>query len=309
MVTHALSLPIAVPQVRSDRERVLPVLRWAIFAAAALALCALALSRAGAVRADAPTNCIPINYTTCVTYGGFYGSAPAYGGSYVAPNTSYVAPGTAYVSPNTTSSGYPPNTVISTYYDPRYGVVSVVTDSSGNLIDINAATGQRIYPYLPDYGYGYGYGYLNGNYAYINGNGCTYGNYSCLGAYNGCTAGNFSCLGYYPYYGYTGAFTGNYTVVAPSGGVIKVGPPYRVAEVKQTAPAAEVTTVTASPVAQPVQVAAPAPAAPQMATALNANSAPVPAPAVATGGAGVHILSAQPATAPAATSGADDHHG
>lgn len=47
-------------------------------------------------------------------------------------------------------SGYPPNTVVSTYFDARYGEVSVVTDASGNLIDINAATGQRIYPYADD---------------------------------------------------------------------------------------------------------------------------------------------------------------
>src|SRR5436190_21102510 len=52
-------------------------------------------------------------------------------------------------------SPYPPNTVVSTYYDPRYGVVSVVTDQYGNLIDVNAATGQRIYPIYPDYGYGF----------------------------------------------------------------------------------------------------------------------------------------------------------
>lgn len=49
------------------------------------------------------------------------------------------------------ASAYPPNTVISTYFDGRYGEVSVVTDSSGNLIDINALTGQRIYPIYPDY--------------------------------------------------------------------------------------------------------------------------------------------------------------
>ncbi len=48
-------------------------------------------------------------------------------------------------------SVYPPNTVISTYFDARYGEVSVVTDASGNLIDINAATGQRIYPVYVDY--------------------------------------------------------------------------------------------------------------------------------------------------------------
>jgi hypothetical protein len=43
-------------------------------------------------------------------------------------------------------SGFPPNTVVSTYFDPRYGKISVVTDATGNLIDVNALTGQRIYP-------------------------------------------------------------------------------------------------------------------------------------------------------------------
>jgi len=43
-------------------------------------------------------------------------------------------------------SGFPPSMVVSTYFDPRYGEVSVVTDASGNLIDVNALTGQRIYP-------------------------------------------------------------------------------------------------------------------------------------------------------------------
>ena len=48
-------------------------------------------------------------------------------------------------------SAFPANTVVSTYFDARYGEVSVVTDASGNLIDINAATGQRIYPAFADY--------------------------------------------------------------------------------------------------------------------------------------------------------------
>lgn len=115
------------------------------------------------------------------------------------------------------ASPYPPNTVISTYVDPRYGVVSVVTDQWGNLININAATGQRIYPVYADYGYWGGYagpGYVNGYYgyypqpAYVN--------------------GYYPYLGYSPYYGYTGLYSGSYTVVAPSGTPYVLGPPYRV---------------------------------------------------------------------------------
>lgn len=54
-------------------------------------------------------------------------------------------------------TAYPPNIVISTYYDARYGAVSVVSDASGNLIDVNAATGQRIYPVYADYASGVAY--------------------------------------------------------------------------------------------------------------------------------------------------------
>lgn len=78
-------------------------------------------------------------------------------------------------------STYPPNTVISTYYDARYGVVSVVTDAYGNLIDINAATGQRIYPIYADYAPGAVYTngvYANGVYAPVPyANGYYYGHY------------------------------------------------------------------------------------------------------------------------------------
>jgi hypothetical protein len=73
-------------------------------------------------------------------------------------------------------STYPPNTVISTYYDARYGVVSVVTDATGNLIDINAVTGQRIYPIYADYAPSVAY--TNGVYApAVYANGYYYGYY------------------------------------------------------------------------------------------------------------------------------------
>jgi hypothetical protein len=112
---------------------------------------------------------------------------------------------------------YPPNTVISTYVDPRYGVVSVVTDQWGNLIDINAATGQRIYPVYADYGYWGGYvgpSYVNGYYGY----------YPQPVYVNGY----YPYPGYSPYYSYTGAYGGTYTVVAPNGTPYVLGPPYRV---------------------------------------------------------------------------------
>jgi hypothetical protein len=66
-------------------------------------------------------------------------------------------------------SAYPPNTVVSTYYDARYGEVSVVTDAYGNLIDVNAVTGQRIYPVYADYAPSTAYtNYPYANYPYVN---------------------------------------------------------------------------------------------------------------------------------------------
>jgi hypothetical protein len=127
-------------------------------------------------------------------------------------------------------SPYPPNTVISTYFDPRYcnGVVSVATDQYGNLIDICTVTGQRIYPVYPDYGYATPYynapAYVNAN-VYYNG---AYGVPNYIYANNGCAVGNYSCVGYSYPYGYTGVYSGNYTVVAPNNNAIVVGPPYRV---------------------------------------------------------------------------------
>ena len=66
------------------------------------------------------------------------------------------------------SSPYPPNTVVSTYFDARFcgnGQVSVVTDQNSNLVDVCAATGQRIDPSayaVPGYNYGYAPGYAPG---------------------------------------------------------------------------------------------------------------------------------------------------
>jgi hypothetical protein len=91
-------------------------------------------------------------------------------------------------------SVYPPNTVISTYFDARYGEVSVVTDASGNLIDVNAATGQRIYPVYADDTSVY-----NGAYvapAYVNANSFSYtgiATYSGSAVFRQYTDNNSNC--------------------------------------------------------------------------------------------------------------------
>src|SRR3954465_14939003 len=117
------------------------------------------------------------------------------------------------------ASPYPPNTVVSTYFDPRYGAVSVVTDQWGNLINVNAATGQRIYPVYADYAPAGVYvapNYANGYYGYN-------------GAYVQPNYAN-GTIPYYgtPYYGYTGVYRGTYTVIAPNGTPYVLAAPYRV---------------------------------------------------------------------------------
>ena len=133
------------------------LVRWVVLGAASLVLFVLAVAHSASVGAATPTTYAGtycINFNTCYSSAGLYraGTGPtATGPVYTAPT--YVAPA-AVVAPATTSaSGYAPNTVVSTYYDPRYGTVSVQTDATGNLIDVNAATGQRIFPF-PDNGYG-----------------------------------------------------------------------------------------------------------------------------------------------------------
>lgn len=144
-------------------------LRWSprllTLGAAGVSLLVIALGGIGSVGATSPADCIPINYTTCVANGVYYTNGlptTAVPAIYRAPYIGTPVYGPAFINGNVTGSGYPPNTVISTYFDPRYGIVSVVTDSSGVLIDVNAV-GQRIYPIYPDYGPVNGY-YAGGSY-------------------------------------------------------------------------------------------------------------------------------------------------
>jgi hypothetical protein len=311
MLDHASNGCLAATIDAHADRRTAGLLRWLILGTAGLIALILATSHAASVGAAAPATydtTICINYFTC--YNSNTGAA--------VPNPNGSVP--AYLAPSITTS-YPANTVLSTYFDPRYGLVSVVTDQYGNLIDVNAATGQRIFPVFPDYNIGFGAGFVNP--AFINGNfvgtfpngffnnGCPVGNFTCLGFNNGCPVGNFTCLGFNPAFGFpygTGVVNPNYTVVAPNGNPIVLGPPYRVKEV--TPP----TVATSAPVSAPVAAApaaapAPAPAAPVAgyATALNTSSAPAAAPAAAPGGSNVHVLGAPATTAPAVTRDLDDH--
>jgi len=107
-------------------------------------------------------------------------------------------------------SGYPPNALISSYFDPRYcgnGAVSVVTDAGGALIDICTSTGQRILPVYPDYssfggfggypGYGSGFGgYGGGAPTYSYGYGFNNGFNTGFSGYTGFTG---FAGGYQPY--------------------------------------------------------------------------------------------------------------
>ena len=102
-------------------------------------------------------------------------------------------------------SVYPANTVVSTYFDARYGPVAVVTDASGNLIDVNAATGQRIYPVYTDYTSAYTGAYLAPAYtsayvapSYVSANTYSYTNpaaYSGTAIYRQYIDNNSNCSG------------------------------------------------------------------------------------------------------------------
>ncbi len=311
---------VATVDARANR-RTAGALRWLVLGAAGLIALVLALGHAASVGAAAPATydtTICINYFTCynTATGAPVSNTNSGYPTYTIPTVNNGAP--TYTAPNV-NSGYAANTVVSTYFDPRYcnGIVSVVTDQYGNLIDVCAATGQRIFPVFPDFGFAPAF--VNPN-VFFNGafpNGCPAGNFSCLNAFpNGCPAGNFSCLGSFPFFGFpfsgsTGVFSGNVTTIAPSGNLIPVGPPLRVKEVAPTVTTNAVAQPAAAP-AVPAPAAAPAPAAPaaNYATALNSSSAPATAPAAATGG-GVHALSAPSPTKPATADagGSDDHRG
>jgi len=128
------------------------LVRWVALGALGVVALLIALSQSITAGAAAPVaydtpNCIPINYTTCAPTANIF------------PNTN--------INTNT-GTGFVGNTVVSTYIDPRYcgGVVSIVTDSGGNLINV-CPNGQRVFPVFPDFGFGAGFvspSFVNGNF-------------------------------------------------------------------------------------------------------------------------------------------------
>ncbi|MDQ6832991.1 MAG: hypothetical protein M3008_06300, partial [Chloroflexota bacterium] len=128
----ACPMTAGTASVAMARDASRSLLRWVAVGAASAILFVLALMQSASVGAAAPAV------------------------------TTYGLGGTA----TTSNSGYPPNTVLSSSFDPRYGFVSVVTDGSGNLIDVNSTTGQRIYPVFPDFGIGgvIGNGFIGANF-------------------------------------------------------------------------------------------------------------------------------------------------
>jgi hypothetical protein len=177
------------PTSFTDRALMRSVVRWAVLGAAGVIALIIALSHGMSADAAAPTtNCIWINYTTCVNY--TYTTPTYVAPAYIAPT--YVAP--TYIAPSTSGSYLVRSTV-----DPRYcgGIVNIWNEG-GNLID-RCPDGTRVFPVYPDYGYGYlggnylGANYLGVNYAgaynfnYLNGNACNF-NFNC-GAFNTFPAG------------------------------------------------------------------------------------------------------------------------
>jgi hypothetical protein len=275
----------------------------------------------GAAEADADAP-ICINYTTCYDSNtGMLVSNPNQNPAPTtyAPSTVAYAPGQGvYVPTQTaytpTATGYPPNTTISVYPDPRYcgGFVAVVTDSSGNLINVCPGTGQRVYPFFPDYGT---YGYYNGYY----------GGPTVYNAYTPWAWGG--------YYGYGANYcgTGLYAPQCPNVPSIQPAPQTNVVVGTRIVP---VTVKSASePVPAPVAAPQPAPAAPvvtqvdaapqpapaQVVTSLSAAQqpaapqAPVAAPLAepTSGGGSTHIqgTATTVVAAPSVDPGNDDHRG
>lgn len=302
------------------------LVRWAVLGAAGVIALILALSHSMAASAAAPvtydTNCIAINYTTCI---------PSIG--YVAPTNGYIAPGYGMFNGN----------VVATNLDPRYcgGIVYVVNEG-GNLID-RCPDGTRVIPLFPDYGNAFiGGNYINGyfNNAYFN-SGFVNNGFVCNGI-NGCpgvfNSGAFPAGatyvggGVYTYRDNRFCGDGNLAFVVGRGSYCQNGQPlfansnvvnpgfygnyYRFFEVTPattTAPAAA--PVTAAPVVAPTTPVVAAPAVVQQApaaapaampTALTAPQVQTPDAAPA-GGSNVHVLSAPAAAAPTVTRDLDDH--
>ncbi len=197
---YSVAYPMTVgnASIAAPRDASRSLVRWVVLGAASLVLFVLAAAHSGSVGAATPA---PSNGTYCINYFTCY-SVPASTPTYIAPATT-VAPAA------TSSTGYPPYTLIDTYPDARYcgGFVSVVTDASGNLIDVCPGTNQRIIPFFADNSFAfapgiYGANFINPNYQNgYNGNiafnGCNV-NFNC-GAFNAAPAGGTFVGGVYYY--------------------------------------------------------------------------------------------------------------
>jgi len=272
-----------------DQVNVWRVARWLVTAAAALVLVTLFLTQASSTEAAAPVSNDDAVYHTlaaCPPGNASCIAASCQNGNYNYCSYFLGTFGNGYAWNNGYIWGNGVNWVSPSYVAPAY-------IAPANLGFLN-----NCFTYLCG-NYGGFYGAPN----YIGANACPSGNFTACYANNGWWWGGL------PWWN-TGVFSGNYTVVAPSGNTIVVGPPFRPKEVESpavvTAPVAQPATVTA-PAPAVTTTAAPAPAA-NMATALNAPQTPaVVAPAATS--QDVHIFSA-PATAPAATTvDPEDHRG
>src|SRR5438067_1030566 len=110
---------------RSGRGPRCSPLRRLALGAVTLVLIVLALGSAASVGATAPAGCVPVNYTTCLSNGVYYVNgvpAATIATAYASPYTGIPGYATGYINGNVANGGYPPNSVLFTYYDPRYGV-------------------------------------------------------------------------------------------------------------------------------------------------------------------------------------------
>jgi hypothetical protein len=188
------------PASFADRTAMRSVVRWAVLGAAGVIALIIALSQSMAASAAAPvaydsnTNCIQINFTTCMPIAG-----------YVANPTTYIT----NPAPAAATGTY----LVRTYFDYRYcgGVVNIVSEN-GVLIN-RCPDGTRVFPVYGDYGNGFVGSYLGGNYvgaAFLNTPTYIAPSYIPPGTYNGITCnGLYGC----PFGGnvaVNGAFPFNY---------------------------------------------------------------------------------------------------
>lgn len=282
--------PTLTPDGEKDAARAgaWRVARWLVTVAAALLLVTLYLAQTTNTEAAAP----PVQSDDTAVYHEMAAPCPA---GYNCAANSCIGGNFYFCSYNLAFLGYNYGT----------GVGCALGNLSCNVSYVNAAIvnpqwvgGNWIGPNWWG-GDWVGGNWINGNWVGPNWVGA---NYCPSGNFTACNANNpwWWNGNWYPWLG-TGNIPANANIIAPSGNLITVGPPYRVKEV--SAPVA----TTPAPVAQTAAPAAPSAPTANVITALGAPDNAAPAAPAGGGANQIHALAADPVTTPAAVLIPDDH--